>query len=280
MIINNDGGYGTLSEKVIIMTTNARLKQIIRDRMSLSNEPYSVARRFVLGNNIYTATVLSFSEDKTHGELSARTIEGMLATFSIDNYGRALGEPLVIGWIQDEYKTKADLDERAARYAGWGSSTLVEYVKSFTAQDLHLRIIPQTDTFILHVRAPEFGRLIEFLRAALSSATTEERETIKNLVEESILLIDEFNEEEASEDMLNLNHIHGGPRMQLALHEFGIGLPRIMVNIEKDPNCPEYNPTTLGQERMEALARNTNYTGVHGSVAHILLSQWLASKPK
>jgi len=276
MIINNDGGYGTLSEKVIIMTINARLKQIIRDRMSLTKEPYSVARRFVLENNIYTATVLSFSEDLTHGELSTRVISGILSEEVVEKYGRTLGEPMSINWIQDKYKTKADLDERSARYAGWGRAILVEYVETFTAEDLLLRIIPQTDTFILHVRASEFGRLIEFLTEALAATAPEETAALIKLVEGSILLIDEFDVTEASENPLDLNNFYSGPRMQEALRPLGIQLPRIMINVEILPNAPEYNPATMGKERLEALVGHFGYTAAHGSVSHMLLTQWLA----
>lgn len=280
MIINNDGGYGTLSEKVIIMTINAKLKQIIRDRMSLTKEPYSVARRFVLENNIYTATVLSFSEDKTHGQLSARAISRILGIHAVDKYGRTLGEPMVIGWIQDQYKTKADLDYRAARYAGWGRAILVEYIERFDADDLLNRIIPQTDTFLLHVRAAEFGRFIGFLRDTLTGATPEEHEILKKLVEEAILVIDDFNDAEASDDPLNLNHIHSGPRIQSALSEFGIELPRLMINAEAVSEAPQYNPVTLGKERYEALVSNFSYMAAHGGISYMLLDQWLTRDPE
>jgi hypothetical protein len=280
MIINNDGGYGTLSEKVIIMTTNARLKQIIRDRMSLTKEPYSVARRFVLENNIYTATVLSFSEDKTHGQISSRTISRILSVYAVEKYGRTLGEPMVIGWIQDQYKTKADLDERAARYAGWGRAILVEYIETFDADDLLNRVIPQTNTFILHVRAAEFGRFIGFLRDALAAANPEEQKTLKKLVEEAILVIDDFDDAAPSDDPLNLNHFHAGPRMQSALSEFGIELPRLMINAEAVSDAPQYDPVTLGKERYEALVSNYGYMAAHGGISHMLLDQWLTRDPE
>jgi hypothetical protein len=248
--------------------------------MSLTKEPYSVARRFVLENNIYTATVLSFSENKTHGLLSSRTISRILGIHAVDKYGKTLGEPMVLTWNQSQYETKADLDERAARYAGWGNAILVEYIEKFNLDDLSNRIIPQTNTFILHVRAAEFGRLAGFLRDAFAAGTAEEQKALKKLIEESILVIDDFNEQEASEDALNLNHPYPGPRMQSALSEFGIELPRLMINAEAVSDAPEYNPETLGKERFEALVSNFGYMAAHGSISHMLLDQWLARDTK